>query len=84
VVRIVDDIGTVHSVKVRAESLYETTLLGLNASSRVGWEGDGETVGSVLVEVSYEPTTHEVQVPNFLRWLKDTGRIHTKRPKNKP
>ncbi|HJZ64109.1 MAG TPA: hypothetical protein VKD70_07320 [Candidatus Acidoferrum sp.] len=59
-VRIVDDIGTVHSVKVRAESLYEATLLGLNALSRVGWEGDGETVGSVLVEVHYEPTSHEV------------------------
>ncbi|HJZ65801.1 MAG TPA: hypothetical protein VKD70_15855 [Candidatus Acidoferrum sp.] len=65
-VRIVDDIGTAHSVKVRAESLYEATLLGLNALSRVGWEGDGDTVGSVLVEVHYEPTSHEVDVPKFL------------------
>jgi len=52
VVRIVDDIGTFHSVKVRAESLYEVTLLGLNALSRVGWESDEDTVGSVLVESS--------------------------------
>jgi hypothetical protein len=69
----VDDIGTVHSVKVRAESLYEATLLGLNALSRVGWEGDGDTFGSVLVEVHYEPTSHEVDVPKFLRWLKQHG-----------
>src|SRR5215475_2761073 len=74
VVRIVDDIGTVHSVKVRAESLYEATLLGLNALCRVGWEGDGETVGSALVEVHYEPTSHEVNVPSFLRWLRRHGK----------
>ena len=69
-----DDIGTVHSVKVKAESLYEATLLGLNALSRVGWGGDGGTIGSVLVEVCYEPTSHEVDVPKFLRWLKQYGR----------
>lgn len=74
VVRIVDNIGTVHSVKVRAESMYEATLLGLNALSRVGWEGDGETLGSVLVEVHYEPTSHEVNVPSFIRWLKRHGK----------
>jgi len=49
-------------------------LLGLNALSRVGWEGDGDTVGSVLVEVHYEPTSHEVDVPKFLRWLKTYGK----------
>jgi len=41
----VDDIGTIHSVRVKAESLYEATLLGLNALSRVGWESDGDTAG---------------------------------------
>lgn len=69
-----DDIGTVHSVKVRAESLNEATLLGLNALSRVGWESDGNTIGNVLVEVHYEPTSHEVDIPKFLRWLKQRGR----------
>jgi len=70
----VDDIGTIHSVRVKAESLYEATLLGLNALSRVGWESDGDTAESLLVEVHYEPTSHEVDVPKFLRWLKQHGR----------
>ena len=69
-----DDIGTIHSVRVKAESLYEATLLGLNALSRVGWKSDGDTVESLLVEVHYEPTSHEVNVPSFLRWLKRHGK----------
>ena len=46
----------------------------LNALSGLGWESEGETIGSVLVEVQYEPTMHEVNMPRFLKWLKQAGR----------
>ena len=71
VVKLVDDIGTTHSVKVQAESVHEAVLLGLNELSKDGWESESqETIGSVLVEVYSEPTLHEVNVSSFLRWLK--------------
>ncbi len=73
-VKLVDDIGTTHSVQVHAESVYEAVLLGLNRLSEMGWESErGGTVGSALVEVHSTPTMHEVNVPSFLRWLKSSS-----------
>jgi hypothetical protein len=56
VVKLIDEHGVEHKVKVRAESVYEAALLGLKRLERVGWESDGSTIGSVIVEVWEEPT----------------------------
>jgi len=45
VVKLTDDHGVEHQVKVRAESVYEAALLGLNRLERMGWESDGSTIG---------------------------------------
>jgi hypothetical protein len=37
-VKLVDDHGVEHSVKVRAESVYEAALNELKKLERVGWE----------------------------------------------
>lgn len=74
VVKLIDDHGVEHSVKLRAASVYEAALKGLNRLQQTGWEGDGLTVGSVTVEVWEEPTLHRVDVPRMLRWLKEFGR----------
>jgi hypothetical protein len=75
VVKLVDDHGVEHSVKVRAASVYEAALKGLNRLNKVGWESDGSQIGSVLVEVYEEPTRHRVNVAKMLRWLKEPGRL---------
>jgi hypothetical protein len=46
VVKLTDD----PTVKVRAESVYEAALLGLNRLERMGWESDGSTIGSAASE----------------------------------
>jgi hypothetical protein len=51
VVKLTDDHGVEHSVKVRAASVYEAALKGLNRLNKVGWESNGSQIGSVLVEV---------------------------------
>ena len=56
VVKLVDDHGVEHSVRVRAESVYEAALKGLQKLERVGWESSGEQIGWVTVEVWEEPT----------------------------
>jgi len=38
VVKLVDDHGVEHSVRVRAESVYEAALRGLRQLEKVGWE----------------------------------------------
>ena len=73
VVKLVDDHGVEHSVKVRAESVYEAALKGLTKLEKVGWESDGSQIGSVLVEVWEEPTRHCVNVEKMLRWIKQTN-----------
>ena len=73
VVKLVDDHGVEHSVKVRAKSVYEAALKGLTKLEKVGWESDGSQIGSVLVEVWEEPTHHCVNVAKMLRWLKETN-----------
>jgi hypothetical protein len=75
VVRLTDDHGVEHRVKVRAESVYEAALLGLNRLERMGWESDGLTIGSVIVEVWEEPTLHLVHVKKLLSWLKAPGKF---------
>jgi hypothetical protein len=75
VVKLTDDHGVEHRVKVRAESVYEAALLGLKRLERVGWESDGSTIGSVIVEVWEEPTRHVVQVKKLLSWLKVPGKF---------
>ena len=74
VVKLVDDHGVEHSVKVRAESVYEAALKGLTRLEKVGWESDGSQIGSVLVEVWEEPTLHRVGVAKMLQWVKGHGR----------
>lgn len=74
VVKIVDDHGTEHRVKIRAESVYEAALKGLNKLAKVGWEGDGSQIRWVEVEVWEEPTVHRVNVGRMLAWLKQPGR----------
>jgi len=74
VVKLVDDHGVEHSVRVRAESVYEAALRGLQKLERVGWENDGSQIGSVAVEVWEEPTIHRVNVRRMLEWLNRQGR----------
>src|SRR6201997_4383440 len=50
VVKLVDDHGVEHSVRVRAESVYEAALKGLQKLERVGGESNGEQIGWVTVE----------------------------------
>ena len=75
VVKLTADHGVEHKVKVRAESVYEAALLGLKRLERVGWQSDGSTIGSVIVEVWEEPTRHVVQVKKLLSWLKAPGKF---------
>src|SRR5690348_2349302 len=55
-VKLVDDHGVEHSVRVRAESAYEAALKGLRKLERIGWERTGEQIGCVTVHVCEEPT----------------------------
>jgi hypothetical protein len=74
VAKLVDDHGVEHSVRVRAESVYEAALRGLQKLERVGWESDGSQIGFVTVEVWEEPTQHRVLVGKMLGWIKSSGR----------
>lgn len=67
VVKLIDDHGVEHSVCVRAESVYEAALKGLKKLERVGWESNGQQIGSVTVEVYEEPTCHRVSVAKLLQ-----------------
>jgi len=75
VVKLTDDHGVEHTAKVRAESVYEAALLGLNRLERMGWESDGSTIGSVIVEVWEEATRHLVHVKKLLSWLRAPGKF---------
>lgn len=75
VVKLSDAHGVEHSVKVRAASVYEAALRGLERLEKVGWESDGSQIGSVTVEVYEEPTRHTVNVRRLLDWLKQPGRV---------
>lgn len=73
-VKLVDDHGVEHSVRVRAESVYEAALKGLRKLEKVGWESDGSQIGFVTVEVWEQPTQHRVHVGKMLGWIKSSGR----------
>jgi hypothetical protein len=73
IVKIVDDHGVQHSVRVRAESVYEAAILGLNKLEKCRWESDGQ-IGWVTVEIFEEPTVHRVHVEKMLGWVKSSGR----------
>lgn len=75
VVKLSDSHGVEHSVKVRATSVYEAALKGLERLEKVGWESDGSQIGSVTVEVYEEPTRHTVNVKRLLDWLKQPGKV---------
>lgn len=74
VVKLVDDHGVEHGVRVRAESVYEAALRGLQKLERIGWENDGSQIGWITVEVWEEPTQHRVHVGKMLGWIKSSGR----------
>jgi hypothetical protein len=74
VVKLVDDHGVEHSVRVREESVYEAALKGLQKLERIGWESNGSQIGWVVVEIYEEPTVHRVHVGNMLGWIKSRGR----------
>lgn len=67
--------GVEHSAKVRAGSLYEAALGGLERLEKVGWESNESQIGSVTVEVYEEPTRHTANVKRLLEWLKQPGRV---------
>lgn len=74
IVKLLDDHGVEHSVKVRAASVYEAALRGLERLEKVGWESNGSQIGTVTVEVYEEPTRHRVNVKRLLDWLKQPGK----------
>ena len=74
IVKIVDDAGVEHSVRVRAESVYEAAILGMSKLKRHGSESDGSTIGWVTVEIHDEPTIHRIQVGKMLGWINRSGR----------
>lgn len=63
--KLVDDHGVEHRVRVRAESVYEAALKGLKKLERVGWESDGSQIGSVTVEVWEDLPANVSTLRNF-------------------
>jgi len=74
VVKLVDDHGVEHSVRVRAESVYEAALKGLKKLERIGWESDASQIGWVTVEIWEEPTRPRVHIGKMLKLIKSSGR----------
>jgi hypothetical protein len=75
VVRVCDAQGFEHRVKVRAGSVYEAALLGLERLQRSDWSCSGVLdEGLVTVEVWEEPTVHCLQVRKLKQWLDQPGR----------
>jgi len=67
VVKLVDDHGVEHSVRVRAESVYDAALKGLSKLARIGWESNGSQIGWVVVEIYEEPTVHRRSCREYAR-----------------
>jgi hypothetical protein len=85
VVRVCDAQGVEHRVRLRAESVYEAALVGLERLQRSDWScsevlGDD---GLVTVEVWEEPTIHCLQVKKLKRWLAQPGRMPPDEAKKK-
>ena len=71
IVKMHDADGVEHSVKVRAESVYEAALKGFERFDRLSLAKDD---GCLIVEVYEEPTIHRIQVEKMFGWLKSSGR----------
>jgi hypothetical protein len=75
VVKLTDDHGVEHGVKVRAESVYEAALLGLNRLERMG-SGERRLDNRECDRGGWEePTRHVVHVKKLLSWLKAPGKF---------
>ena len=74
IVKIVDDHGVEHSVRARAESVYEGVILGLARLNKHGWESDGSTIRWGTVEIHEAPTVHRIQVGKILGWINSSGK----------
>ena len=70
IVKIFDVDGVEHSVKVKAESVYEAALKGFERFDRLSLAKDD---GCLIVEVFEEPTVHRIQVDKMFGWLKSSG-----------
>ncbi len=77
VVRVYDAQGVEHRVKLRAKSVYEAALVGLERLQRSDWSCNEvlEDDRLVTVEVWEEPTVHCVHVKKLKRWLSEPGRL---------
>lgn len=71
IVKIFDADGVEHSVKVKAESVFEAALRGFERFDRLSLAKDD---GCLIVEVYEEPTVHRIQVEKMFGWLKASGR----------
>jgi len=75
-----DHEGTVHSVDVTADSLYEAVATGLKAFQRNEWSGPGAfQVSYVDVTVKEPEVTHRVNLTKFNEWL-ERSHVHPERP----
>jgi hypothetical protein len=85
VVRVCDAQGVEHRVKIRAESVYEAALLGLERLQQADWSCSDvlENDGLVTVEVWEEPTIHCLQVKKLKQWLNEPGRMPPDEAKKK-
>lgn len=85
VVRVCDAQGVEHRVKLRAESVYEAALLGLERLQRSDWSCSDvlDEDGMVTVEVWEEPTIHCLQVWKLKQWLDQPGRLPPDEAKKK-
>ena len=58
IVKLMDDHGVEHSVKVRAASVYEAALWGLERLDKVGWESNGSQKLVEVIEARLGPDSH--------------------------
>jgi len=71
VVKFTDTAGSVHSVKVEAESLFEAAARGLcRLDSRFWTDDDLLAQDSIMVEVRQEPTIHTVKIAKVKEWVR--------------
>jgi len=76
VVRVCDAQGVEHRVKLRAESVYEAALRGLERLQRSDWScEDVLESGLVTVEVWEEPTVHCLELKKLKQWLREPGKF---------
>ena len=72
IVRFTDSNHTVHTVHVQAETLYEATVLGVQALRGHPWMPPIGNASKLLIEVRQPGVTHEVQVADVVQWTQGT------------